>query len=97
MLPSIISQLVVTLKDTSLGYIIAYQELLSVGRILAGNTPTPGGYPYVTVVIVIAAIYIAMCLALSGLAGWIERRGRRSRKGAPPAAPEAEAAVATAE
>lgn len=86
MLPSIISQLVVTLKDTSLGFIITYEELLYIGRQIASNSP---GYPYIPMVIVIAPIYILMCMALSWLANWIERRGRRSRKGAQPAAAEA--------
>ncbi len=38
---------------------------------------------------VIAPIYIGMCLALSWLAGWLERRGRRSPKvkGGAPVAP----------
>ncbi|MCZ4095502.1 amino acid ABC transporter permease [Streptomyces sp. SID13666] len=97
MLPSIISQLVVTLKDTSLGYLIAYTELLYVGRILAGNTPTLGNYPYFQVLLVIGTIYIAMCMLLSAVATWVEKRARRSPKGAPPATPEAEALVATAE
>jgi glutamate transport system permease protein len=94
MLPSIISQLVVTLKDTALGYIITYEELLFIGRQIAQNS---AGYPYIPMVMVIAPIYILMCLALSSLANWIERRGRRSRKGAPPAAVETEEAVAIAE
>ncbi|AXI79724.1 amino acid ABC transporter permease [Peterkaempfera bronchialis] len=84
MLPSVLSQLVVTLKDTSLGYIITYEELLYVGKLIAGTTSTPEGYPYVPVVMVIAPVYIGLCLALSGLAKWIEARGRRSRKGTPP-------------
>jgi glutamate transport system permease protein len=94
MLPSIISQLVVTLKDTSLGFIITYEELLYTGRLIAQNS---AAYPYIPMVIIIAPIYIAMCMALSSLATWIERRGRRSRKGAPPAAPAAKAAVDLAE
>ncbi|AEW96910.1 MULTISPECIES: amino acid ABC transporter permease [Streptomycetaceae] len=97
MLPTIISQLVVTLKDTSLGYIITYEELLYAGRLVAANTVTPGGYPYVPVVIVIGAVYIAMCLALSALANWIERRGRRSRKGTPPVPDVLESVVAQSE
>jgi glutamate transport system permease protein len=94
MLPSIISQLVVTLKDTSLGYIITYEELLNNGRLIAA---TSLGFPYVPLVMIIAPIYILMCLALSSLATWIERRGRRSPKGAPPEAPEAKAVEAAAE
>ncbi|MFF4343488.1 amino acid ABC transporter permease [Kitasatospora sp. NPDC001540] len=74
MLPAIIGQLVVTLKDTSLGYIITYPELLFVGKWIASNSD---GYPYIPVLLVITPIYIAMCLALSALARWIESRGRR--------------------
>ncbi|MGK5629391.1 amino acid ABC transporter permease [Streptomyces sp. URMC 123] len=81
MLPTIISQLVVTLKDTSLGYIIVYPELLQTARLIAGNTLVNGTYPYVPVIIVIGAIYVAMCLALSSLATWIEKRGRRAKTG----------------
>ncbi|WP_069817561.1 amino acid ABC transporter permease [Streptomyces sp. TP-A0874] len=81
MLPTIISQLVVTLKDTSLGFIILYPELLQTARLIAGNTLVDGNYPYVPVIIVIGAIYIALCLALSALATWIEKRGRRAKTG----------------
>lgn len=86
MLPTIISQLVVTLKDTSLGYIITYAELLFVARRLANNTIVNDDYPYVPVVIVFGAIYVAMCLALSSVASWIEKRGRRAKTGITPAA-----------
>ncbi|OKJ00954.1 amino acid ABC transporter permease [Kitasatospora sp. CB01950] len=74
MLPAIIGQLVVTLKDTSLGYIITYPELLNQMRLVASNSD---GYPYIPVVLVGAPIYIGMCLALDGLARWIESRSRR--------------------
>lgn len=88
MLPSIISQLVVTLKDTSLGFIILYEELLFVGRAFAQQTPPVNGvYAFIPMVIVFGSIYILLCLALSSLATWVERRTQRSRKGAPPAMP----------
>ncbi|MFD8989619.1 amino acid ABC transporter permease [Streptomyces goshikiensis] len=80
MLPTIISQLVVTLKDTSLGFIILYPELLQTARLIAGNTQVNGQYPYVSTIVVIGTIYILLCLALSSLATWIERRGRRVAK-----------------
>ncbi|MFG2621562.1 amino acid ABC transporter permease [Streptomyces sp. NPDC048507] len=93
MLPTIISQLVVTLKDTSLGFIILYPELLQTARLIAGNTQVNGQYPYVSTTVVIGAIYILLCLALSGLATWIEKRGRRTaRKTKPAAAPTASTA-----
>ncbi|QNS03724.1 amino acid ABC transporter permease [Streptomyces xanthii] len=81
MLPTVISQLVVTLKDTSLGYVILYPELLYAARQMANNIIVNGENPITAVVIVVGVIYIAMCLALSWLASWIERRGRRARKG----------------
>ncbi|MGV2919035.1 hypothetical protein RMO59_24085, partial [Streptomyces alfalfae] len=81
MLPTIISQLVVTLKDTSLGYIITYSELLYAGRQLANTTLVNGQYIYVPVIMVVGTIYVAMCLALSALATWIEKRGRRTKTG----------------
>ncbi|MGP4000812.1 amino acid ABC transporter permease [Streptomyces sp. 8N706] len=81
MLPTIISQLVVTLKDTSLGYIITYEELLYAARQMASNIIVNGDNPYVPVIIVVGCIYVAMCLALSSLATWIEKRGRRAKTG----------------
>ncbi|MFI1801848.1 amino acid ABC transporter permease [Streptomyces sp. NPDC020379] len=85
MLPSIISQLVVTLKDTSLGYIILYEELLFVGKRFAEQRPPVNGvYAFIPMVIVFGSIYILLCLALSSVATWVERRTKRSRKGTPP-------------
>jgi glutamate transport system permease protein len=81
MLPTMISQLVVTLKDTSLGYVITYTELLFATRTMANNIIVNGENPFTAVTIVVGAIYIAMCLALSSLATWIERRGRRTKTG----------------
>jgi len=82
MLPAIISQLVVLLKDTALGFIVTYNELLYVGKQIGGR----GGafnFPYVVTYLIVAAMYIATCVALSLLASWLERRTRRSPKGGP--------------
>lgn len=76
MLPSIISQLVVALKDTSLGFLITYEEFLHAGKLIATNLDYD--LPFIPVVMVIAPIYIGMCLLLSWLARWVEKRGRRS-------------------
>ncbi|MFJ7070112.1 amino acid ABC transporter permease [Streptomyces sp. NPDC101115] len=93
MLPTIISQLVVTLKDTSLGFVILYPELLYSARLIASNTLVNGQYPYVSVIVVFGAIYIALCLALSALATWIEKRGRRAKTGVKVADPDATVVV----
>ncbi|MEV7213779.1 amino acid ABC transporter permease [Kitasatospora cineracea] len=87
MLPAIVSQLVVALKDTSLGFLITYEEFLHAGKLIATNLDYD--LPFIPVVMVIAPVYIGMCLLLSWFARWLERRGRRSPKakgGAPVAA-----------
>ncbi|MFG1810303.1 amino acid ABC transporter permease [Streptomyces sp. NPDC049040] len=79
MLPAIISQLVVALKDTSLGYLITYQEFLYSGKLIATNLDYD--LPFIPVVMVIAPVYIGMCVLLSwcanGIAGY-ERRSART-------------------
>lgn len=86
MLPAIIGQMVVTLKDTSLGYIITYSELLYIGKQIATQPTNSAGFPYIPVVLVITPIYIVMCLLLTALARWIEARGRRGANRRTPAA-----------
>jgi len=83
MLPAMIGQLVVTLKDTSLGFVITYPELLYAGKLIASNAQ---GYPYIPMVLVIAPIYIGLCLALGALARWLEARSRRGANRRAPAA-----------
>ncbi|MFD1939066.1 MULTISPECIES: amino acid ABC transporter permease [Nonomuraea] len=87
MMPAIVSQLVVLLKDTALGYIIAYVDLLNTGfKIL----PAAFFGSLIPAAIVIGIIYIGLNMALSALATWLEKRSRRSRKtAAPPVAPPA--------
>lgn len=76
MLPVIVAQLVVTLKDTALGFIITYPELLYYAKQLTSQP----GRPILQSAIVIGAIYIAMCLILSGVARMLEKRMRKSPK-----------------
>ncbi|MGW2963768.1 amino acid ABC transporter permease [Streptomyces sp. NPDC001220] len=76
MLPAIISQLVVALKDTSLGYLITYEEFLHAGKLIASNLDYD--LPFIPVVMVISPIYIGMCVLLSWFAGWVARREQRS-------------------
>ncbi|HEY0539462.1 MAG TPA: amino acid ABC transporter permease [Actinoallomurus sp.] len=78
MMPAVISQLVVLLKDTALGYIIAYPDLLSAGlRVIPGNFGN-----IIPSAIVIAVIYIIINILLGLAATWLERRSRRSRRSA---------------
>ncbi|MFI5587063.1 amino acid ABC transporter permease [Amycolatopsis sp. NPDC051758] len=89
MLPTIISQLVVLLKDTALGFIITFQELLYYARYIGSQGTF--GRPIVPSTIVATGIYVVMCLLLTALATYLERRNRRNKKvvGTPPAAGEA--------
>lgn len=75
MLPAIISQLVVALKDTSLGFLITYEEFLHAGKLIASNLDYD--LPFIPVVLVISPIYIGMCMLLSWFATWVARRERR--------------------
>ncbi|MCC2030434.1 amino acid ABC transporter permease [Microbacterium tenebrionis] len=74
MLPVIVAQLVVTMKDTALGFLITYQELLYYAKLLS----TQPGRPILQSALVIGGIYIVMCLILSGIAKWAEIKTRRS-------------------
>jgi glutamate transport system permease protein len=85
MLPAIISQCVVVLKDTSLGFIVAYPELLRSAKGIA----TYVGSQLVTYAVV-AIIYIAMNSILSAIAYWLERRLSRRGRGTAAAVAEVE-------
>jgi glutamate transport system permease protein len=74
MLPALISQLVTLLKDTSLGFVIAYAELLRSGR---NGVEFLGGKYSIPIYTAIAVIYIVVNGSLSLLAGWLDRRTRR--------------------
>lgn len=78
MLPTIISQLVVALKDTSLGFLITYEEFLHAGKLIASNLDYD--LPFIPVVMVISPIYIGMCMLLSWFATWMARRQKRNPK-----------------
>ncbi|MBP2405931.1 amino acid ABC transporter permease [Streptomyces syringium] len=78
MLPTIISQLVVALKDTSLGFLITYEEFLHAGKLIAGNLDYD--LPFIPVVMIISPIYIGMCMLLSWFAHWVAKRQKRNPK-----------------
>jgi glutamate transport system permease protein len=87
MLPAIISQLVVLLKDTALGFLVTYDELLKQLKQLA--TAGEFEFPLIPLVLVGGAMYVATCMLLAALARWLERRLNRSGRTAGPTAPEA--------
>lgn len=75
MIPAIISQCVVTLKDTSLGFAIAAPGLTALARPLYLEFQN-----HVPVFIVIALIYLVLNLFLTALANWVQRRFVGERK-----------------
>ncbi|MDX8146213.1 amino acid ABC transporter permease [Lentzea sp. BCCO 10_0061] len=79
MLPTIISQLVVLLKDTALGFLITFEELLRWGTRIGGDAVN-FGRPMIPVMIVVALVYIGLCLLLTWLATYLEKRNRRNKK-----------------
>jgi glutamate transport system permease protein len=83
MLPVLIAQLVVLLKDSSLGFIIGYFELLRQARSLVEYfTPRFGNQYTFQIYVAAGLIYIVINVLLSQLAKYIERRSRRSPKAA---------------
>ncbi|TWD72500.1 amino acid ABC transporter membrane protein 2 (PAAT family) [Kribbella amoyensis] len=94
MLPAIVGQLVVVLKDTALGYIITYEELLrkaeQIGNYKSNLLPA---------LIVVGAIFVIVNYFVSLLAQFVEgRMRRRGRSAGGPIAPDQldQAAAATA-
>ncbi|MGV9786840.1 amino acid ABC transporter permease [Streptomyces sp. NPDC003435] len=77
MLPAIVSQLVVIVKDTALGGVmLQFTDLLNARSTLAAN--------YANVIqsfFVVAVIYIVLNFLLTSFASWLEGRLRRSTRG----------------
>jgi len=83
MLPVLVAQLVVLLKDSSLGFIVGYMELLRTSRSLVETLNFSFGPRYTFQLYVAAAlIYIIVNVLLSQLAKYIERRTSRNVKAA---------------
>lgn len=81
MLPAIISQIVVVLKDTSLIAILGgYIELLKQGGLLIQNLNNP-----IQTYLLIAVIFILINYTLSKFAEWVQRRVSRTTSGKPAA------------
>ncbi|WP_326768231.1 amino acid ABC transporter permease [Streptomyces sp. NBC_01591] len=88
MLPAIVSQLVVIVKDTALGgAVMTFPELLASVRPMAANY----GANTIACFTIVALIYLLVNFALTSFASWLEQWLRRKKKGkgtAPGGAPE---------
>jgi glutamate transport system permease protein len=83
MLPVLIAQLVVLLKDSSLGFIIGYFELLRGARSLVEFfTPRFGSEYTFQLYVAAGLIYIIINVLLSSVARYVEKRTRRSTRAA---------------
>jgi glutamate transport system permease protein len=70
MVPAVVSQLVTLLKDTALGFVIGYEELLRRGQLVDVFNPLQP-------LIVASLMYVAVNFAISRFARWLEVRQRR--------------------
>lgn len=70
MLPSIINQFIISLKDTSLISVIGIRELTQNGKIIAANSTSR----VMAIWLVVAAFYLVICTILSKIAALVERR-----------------------
>jgi glutamate transport system permease protein len=75
MLPVIVGQLVVVLKDTSLGFIIGFEELLRRGQIAIQSLNNP-----IQMFLLIGMLFIIINFSLSKAAEALERRLSTSRR-----------------
>ena len=69
MIPSIINQFIISLKDTSILSVIGFPELTKAGNIIVGNT-----FKALQVWGIIAIMYMVVIITLSRIAKRIERR-----------------------
>ncbi|MEV5844932.1 amino acid ABC transporter permease [Streptomyces sp. NPDC051985] len=78
MLPAIVSQLVVIVKDTALG-----GAVLTFPELLASVSPMSSYYGANTIAsfTIVAVIFVALNFTLTTFASWLEGRLRRSRRG----------------
>jgi polar amino acid transport system permease protein len=77
MMPSILSQFVFTIKDTTLGYVINVPELTFAANQINNRLLTK---PF-EVFFLLAVIYFVVCWSLTQLANWLERRIATKRAG----------------
>ena len=70
MLPTIINQFIITLKDTSLISVIGPRELTQNGKIIAANASSM----VMPIYLAVAIFYLVVCTILSRMAKYVERR-----------------------
>ena len=77
MLPTLVTQLVTILKDSSLGYVVSYAELMYAGNVLISSTRQNQHLDiYLPAYVIIAALYVVINWGLGALARVVEARTR---------------------
>ncbi|MDD2959693.1 MAG: amino acid ABC transporter permease [Lachnospiraceae bacterium] len=74
MIPSIINQFIITLKDTSILSVIGFPELTNMGKTISGNT-----FKSLQTWAIVGIMYMIVIVTLSKVAKRIERRANRGR------------------
>ena len=74
MIPSIINQFIITLKDTSILSVIGFPELTNIGKTISGNT-----FKSLQTWAIVGLMYMVVIVTLSRVAKRIERRMSRGR------------------
>ena len=74
MIPSIINQFIITLKDTSILSVIGFPELTNVGKTIMGNT-----FKNLQTWAIVGVMYLVVITILSKVAKKVERRVNRGR------------------
>lgn len=72
MIPSIINQFIITLKDTSILSVIGFPELTNMGKTISGNT-----FKSLETWAIIGIVYMIVIITLSKIAKKVERRLQR--------------------
>lgn len=75
MIPSIINQFIITLKDTSILSVIGFPELTNTGRTITGNT-----FRSLETWTIVGFMYLVVIILLSKSAKVLERRLKHGRK-----------------
>lgn len=75
MIPSIINQFIITLKDTSILSVIGYPELTNMGKTISGNT-----FKSLQTWAIVGIMYMIVIITLSKVAKSIERRLKQNEE-----------------
>ncbi|WP_108719437.1 amino acid ABC transporter permease [Miniimonas sp. S16] len=73
-IPALVAQSVVVVKDTAFGYVVSYPELMQSGKVLVANTND-----LIQTYLVITLVYVVVNVLISAFAQRLERRMNRAR------------------